>query len=48
VSDRLLTLGARQWQVDLTRGLLVEVIAAPPPSSPSDAAAIADNEPEAP
>ena len=48
VSDRLLTLGARQWQVDLTRGLLVEVIAAPPPSGPSDAAATADNEPEAP
>jgi ribonuclease D len=48
VSDRLLTLGARQWQVDLTRGLLVEVIAAAPSSLSSDAVATADNEPEAP
>jgi ribonuclease D len=31
VQERLLGLGARQWQVDLTLDLFVEVIAAPPP-----------------
>jgi hypothetical protein len=32
VQERLLGLGARQWQVDLTLDLFVDVIAAPPPS----------------
>jgi ribonuclease D len=32
VQERLLGLGARQWQVDLTLDLFVDVIEAPPPS----------------
>jgi hypothetical protein len=31
VSARLRELGARPWQIELTRGVLVEAIVAPPP-----------------
>ncbi len=31
VRERLLELGARSWQIDMTLGLFVDVIAAPPP-----------------
>jgi ribonuclease D len=34
VAERLTSLGARRWQVDLTRDLLVEVIATQPPEPP--------------
>jgi ribonuclease D len=34
VAERLSELGARPWQVDLTRDLLVDVITAPPPRGP--------------
>jgi len=34
VAQRLEELGARRWQVDLTRDLLVDVITAPPPAEP--------------
>jgi ribonuclease D len=34
VRKRLLTLGARPWQVEMTLDVLVDVIAAPPPPDP--------------